>query len=263
MQSLVNNKAKNEIVDSFFSKLWISDYPLLLLDYDGTLAPFVEDRDKALPYPSVIPLIEKIQSKTRTRIIIISGRAIENLRRLLDMNRLPEIWGSHGLERLAGEGDYEKKRLSNSELNTIDRAIEGAGNIVTEDRVEVKPAGVAVHFRGIDEGESSYLSAKVRNLWNEIARGNFEIHDFDGGIEFRIKDINKGIVIEEIFDSNPEYVGAYLGDDLTDEDAFRTMPEGCLSILVRPELRETNADLWIKPPDELVDFLSKWLSILT
>ena len=57
---------------------------------------------------------------------------------------------------------------------------------------------------------------------------------------------------------NGEYVASYLGDDLTDEDAFRALKGRGLSVLVRNELRETLADIWLKPPGELIDFLLKW-----
>ena len=52
---------------------------------------------------------------------------------------------------------------------------------------------------------------------------------------------------------------AYLGDDLTDEAAFRALDERGLGVLVRPKLRATSADIWIRPPEELLDFLRSWL----
>jgi trehalose-phosphatase len=52
---------------------------------------------------------------------------------------------------------------------------------------------------------------------------------------------------------------AYLGDDLTDEDAFRALRGRGLSVLVRDSRRETAADLWVKPPQELLQFLEKWI----
>lgn len=51
---------------------------------------------------------------------------------------------------------------------------------------------------------------------------------------------------------------AYLGDDVTDEDAFHAVKPRGLAVLVRAELRETAADLWIRPPRELVAFLRSW-----
>ena len=58
----------------------------------------------------------------------------------------------------------------------------------------------------------------------------------------------------------PGTVAAYLGDDLTDEDAFRALPEGALGVLVREELRPTDAGAWVRPPEGLLDFLDRWLA---
>jgi trehalose-6-phosphatase len=55
---------------------------------------------------------------------------------------------------------------------------------------------------------------------------------------------------------------AYLGDDQADEEAFRALQNRGLRILVRPEWRETAADVWLRPPEELVDFLFQWLTVL-
>ncbi|MBU1936081.1 trehalose-phosphatase, partial [bacterium] len=54
---------------------------------------------------------------------------------------------------------------------------------------------------------------------------------------------------------------AYLGDDLTDEDAFRVLKGKGLGVLVRPEFRPTTADLWLQPPDDLIEFLKNWITI--
>ena len=52
---------------------------------------------------------------------------------------------------------------------------------------------------------------------------------------------------------------AYLGDDSTDEHAFEAMNGHGLSVLVRPRYRPTAAQLWLRPPDEVLDLLEQWL----
>ena len=58
----------------------------------------------------------------------------------------------------------------------------------------------------------------------------------------------------------PDTVSAYLGDDLTDEDAFDAIKRKGLAVLVRKEERITRADIRLTPPEELLAFLDRWLS---
>jgi trehalose 6-phosphate phosphatase len=60
----------------------------------------------------------------------------------------------------------------------------------------------------------------------------------------------------------PDTPAAYLGDDATDERAFRAISGRGLSVLVRPSWRQTAAELWLRPPEELLDFLNRWLEAL-
>jgi trehalose-6-phosphatase len=59
-------------------------------------------------------------------------------------------------------------------------------------------------------------------------------------------------------EAGPGSAIAYLGDDMTDEDAFAVMKPRGIGVLVRPEFRETAADIWIRPPRELLAFLGHW-----
>ncbi|MBN1102718.1 MAG: hypothetical protein JXL84_04800, partial [Deltaproteobacteria bacterium] len=79
----------------------------LLLDYDGTLAPFHSDPSRAFPYSGVPEMLNRIMSSGKTRVVVISGRWTKDLLPLLALRRQPEIWGSHGLERLRKDGSNE------------------------------------------------------------------------------------------------------------------------------------------------------------
>src|SRR5881227_2194757 len=78
----------------------------LLLDYDGTLAPFTADRTRAFPYREIPEMVSRIM-RCNTRVVLISGRAATELLFLSGIHPHPEIWGSHGAERLYPDGSYE------------------------------------------------------------------------------------------------------------------------------------------------------------
>jgi trehalose-phosphatase len=74
-------------------------------------------------------------------------------------------------------------------------------------------------------------------------------------------DLDKGDAIRTVLaEVHPNTPVAYLGDDLTDERAFRALGARGLSILVRTKPRRTAAQVWLKPPEELLDFLGRWLA---
>src|SRR5450755_533705 len=87
-----------------------------------------------------------------------------------------------------------------------------------------------------------------------------ELLEFDGGIEMRMPGRDKGDAVRTILDEiGTEVPVAYLGDDLTDERAFLALGTLGLSVLVRPEWRKTAAALWIRPPEGVREFLTRWL----
>ncbi|MCD6525558.1 MAG: hypothetical protein J7K75_01025 [Desulfuromonas sp.] len=92
------------MLNTFWRQLATAKKAILMLDYDGTLAPFRVEREQAVPYPGVRELLTAIQADTETRLVIISGRAIDDLLPLLAFNPPPEIWGCHGWERLDAFG---------------------------------------------------------------------------------------------------------------------------------------------------------------
>lgn len=248
-------------LSAFFQGLAQARLRLLLLDYDGTLAPFHLDRDKAFPYPGVRELLDELLASGRTRVILITGRPVDSLLPLLGLREKPEIWGSHGLERLAADGTYSTPVLDAGVLQGIELAEEWIYDKGLADWCERKPYGLALHTRAMQEADAESISQRVDTHWASLAQGHgLSVHRFDGGVELRVLGIDKGLAVQTVLDENTEgVVAAYLGDDLTDEDAFRAVKGRGIGVLVRPECRETAADIWIKPPGELLDFLKRWL----
>jgi trehalose-phosphatase len=251
--------------DSFFSRLRASEKRLLMLDYDGTLAPFCDDRNQALPYTGVRRRLREIIASKKTRLIIVSGRWSMELIKLLGLDPIPEIWGCHGAERVYPDMTTELIEVSEVSFQGLAMAEKWAEKERLTEFIERKPTSLAFHWRGLEQNLAEELREKVPEGLREIAQKHgLELHDFDAGLELRVAHIDKGRAVTTVLEETGyEAVTAYLGDDFTDEDAFRALAGYGLRVLVRPELRPTEADIWIQPPDELLDFLDRWIESIT
>jgi len=250
-------------LEEFLSSLALAPERLLLLDYDGTLAPFVAERESAYPYPAVTELIGVIGRCTQTHVAIVTGRRAEDIPRLLPAQPVPEIWGSHGLERLWPDGNYARTELPGETQAALVSASQLLRMEGLNGQVERKPGSVAVHWRNLSlnaREEIAEIAGRTFSLFGNVA--GLEQISFDGGLELRTMLANKGKVVREILAEHREDAAVcYLGDDRTDEDAFRVISGRGLGILVRPDHRETCAEVWLKPPDEVVAFLETWIEI--
>jgi trehalose 6-phosphate phosphatase len=242
-----------------------SSLAVLLLDYDGTLAPFQVRRDHAYPYPGVALILQEIINNGRTRVAIMSGRDAPEVLPLLNIHPHPEVWGVHGLQRLRTDGTLEMPRLDERTLSGLSDADRWLGYQQLRHTAEFKAGSIAVHWRGLSENDVEDLRARVTLGWRPIAEHNgLDILEFDGGVEIRASKADKGDAVRTLLNEiSPSAPVAYLGDDATDESAFRAMQGRGISVLVRPKWRETDAQLWLKPPDELLDFLGLWLKVCT
>lgn len=247
-------------LDNFFGRLKGRGMRALLLDYDGTLAPFQAERNRALPYPGIPEILHIILKAKHSRVVLISGRWTKDLIPLLGIEELPEIWGTHGMERLKPDGSYVIRELSDSARDLLDEVKKWAGEVGLRDACEQKPGAVAIHWRGKTFKQKKKIRKAVMDEWGIRTRNaGLSPEEFDGGIEFRVPGWNKGVAVETVLsEMNDNIVAAYLGDDLTDEDAFRSIKNRGLGVLVRGEFRPTAADLWLIPPHELLGFLWRW-----
>lgn len=245
-------------LDTFFDRLARAKHRALLLDYDGTLAPFRADRGNALPYPEIVPVLAELCRLDR--VVIISGRTIADLETLLGVEPLPELWGSHGWEHRTSDGNYNAPIIDATTKEALEQAIGIAQSTGLPNVCEVKPAGIAAHWRGLATHDVETVRGLIGREWPMIAQqSRLELHEFDGGVELRIKGRHKGHAVEAVLSTlSQDAVVAFLGDDRTDEDAFHALAGRGLRVLVREALRPTAADIWIKPPEELVDFLNRW-----
>ena len=244
----------------FFAELAASERRLLLLDYDGTLAPFHSDPAQAKPYNGVRERLEAITRDPRSQLVIVTGRPARDIWPLLDLARRPTVWGSYGWELLDANGGYRCGPLDPGPLRQLLRqpdwiaAIEQCGG-----RVETKAGGVAIHWRGLAPDAVDQIRTVVRREWNSHDWDRaLDWTDFDGGVELRLPGRDKGYAVRAILRDHPDATAAYLGDDLADERAFEAIKPRGLGVLVRDRRRPTAAEAWLRPPAELLDFLDAW-----
>jgi trehalose-phosphatase len=233
---------------------------VLMLDYDGTLAPFVKDRLRAELYPGVAERLLRLAQCPRLRLIFVSGRQARELEGLLPPGLRAEIWGGHGREHLLLDGSYEVVPLApvqEQALGWLNRSVRDRG---FAELIEEKPGSTALHTRGLSAEHKERLTKTAQQFFAEIESAGFNWLPFDGGIEMRASGCSKASAVEQILrDEGDDVITAYLGDDLTDEEAYRALDGHGLRVLVREELRATSAELWLRPPGELVAFLDGWL----
>ncbi len=250
---------------------------VLLLDYDGTLAPFHADKMQARPYPGIPELLGALLETPRVRLVFVTGRRAGDLPHLIELASHIEIWGSHGREHVTADGQYtqapvtaEQHDLLDSIADGITRALhsiplrpQSAAAETPFEPIERKPGSLAVHWRGLDDASRAALQNAAEAAFAGVPGASIQQLPFASGIEFRATGYTKAIAIRQTLQqSSPEDVVAYLGDDLTDEDAFAALGQEGLSLLVGTHARPTHAQFWLSPPAELLDFLGDWLHAL-
>ena len=248
-------------LEPFLQTVAHASHAVLLLDYDGTLAPFHARRDQAYPYPGVALILQEIVRNGQTQVVVISGRDATDVLPLLNIRPCPEVWGIHGLQRLKTDGSMEMLRLDERTLNGLSDADRWLGHQQLRHAAEFKAGSIAAHWRGLSESSAEDLRTRILSGWRPIAeQRGLDLLEFDGGVEIRASEADKGDAVRTFLSEiSPETPVAYLGDDNTDESAFRAMQGRGMSVLVRPVWRQTAAQFWLKPPDEILDFLGLWL----
>jgi trehalose 6-phosphate phosphatase len=152
----------------FFAALADAPESVLMLDYDGTLAPFRIKPDRATPYPGVRSILKRILKIERTRVVLISGRWTRDLIPLLRLDPLPEIWGSHGWERRHADGRYEIFPFDERALRGLAEADRWVEKMDLGDRSEQKPGCLALHWRGL--GRQKTAGARDRIAAQRVRR---------------------------------------------------------------------------------------------
>jgi trehalose-phosphatase len=234
----------------------------LILDYDGTLAPFRTNRMDAVPAPGALEALKAIRDSETTKLTMLTGRPVRELVELVGDLGVPMV-GSHGFEFLAPGGDVERGELTDTQQERFRRAERQGRAVAGAARVERKPASVGLHTRGMPEEEARRLHDEVLTIWSEDLAGlGLECRRFAGGVELRLTDTHKGTALERIIATRSQAaLCVYVGDDETDEDAFKALPASGVGIKVGPPGVRTSARGRLDDPEAVRRFLETWVTM--
>ena len=209
-----------EHLDHAIHRLAASPVLLVATDYDGTLSPIVDDPEKAVPHREAIIAIRQLAELPSTHVAVISGRSLADLARLTGSPENVRLVGSHGSEFDVGFADTIgpeavalRERIEGELREVADR---GAGF-----GVEVKPASVALHYRNADPAlaetaVTDVLAGPATLEGVQVKRGKMVV-------ELAVVSTNKGTAVNTVRHRVGASACIFLGDDVTDEDAFETL----------------------------------------
>jgi trehalose 6-phosphate phosphatase len=239
--------------------------PAVFLDYDGTLTPIVDRPEDALISDSMREAVRGLAK--RCTVCVVSGRDRPVVQELMGVSDLV-VAGSHGFDIWSPEGGSIEREEGAGFEDLLERVTGRLREEVGEVRgalVEPKRSSVAVHYRLVSEAQHARIRAIVDAL---LAEHPDELKVTPGKMVYEIQpklDWDKGMAVLYLLEAlglqGDDVVPIYLGDDITDEDAFRALDGRGVGIFVGdaadPELagRSTAADYILSSTAEVERFL--------
>lgn len=245
------------------------DRILVALDFDGTLAPIVEDPEAAEPLPLAAEAITALAGLPRTHVAVISGRPLEQLRRLVDHAQGVALVGSHGAEidesdMLADDDDPGPARddddlLDDAEAQLLAHVRDAVADVVAHHpgtSLEEKPAAVVLHTRRADRESAIAATSDVLQ-----GPGSWpDVHVLRGKevVELAVTDVTKGRALRRLrTDLGLDAGGVFFaGDDTTDERAFQVLDDDAGDVTVKVGSGRTAARHRVTSPKDLAELLA-------
>lgn len=231
--------------------------PAVFLDYDGVLSPIVERPEDAVLDAATRRALVRLAD--RCPVAIVSGRDLHDVRSMVGVDGLVYA-GSHGWDisgmdvKAEPRGEEYLPALDAAERELDDRVTDIAGV-----RVERKRFAIAVHFRQVDDADVDRLEQVVRR----IAADHPKLRTTGGKRIFELRpdlDWNKGTAViwllTQLGLDRDDVVPIYVGDDETDEDAFRALEHRGVGVIVGPEA-PTAASHVLEDTEQARDFLER------
>jgi trehalose-phosphatase len=225
---------------------------LVTSDYDGVLAPIVNDPAQAWPLPGAVRVLGALAELPDTTVAVVSGRARRDLAALSGLPPQVTLVGSHG-------GEYDDRFGAAHEPAAQDRKrrLEQALQEIVDGHqgvaLEVKPISVAVHTRNADRPVAAEIGEVVRRgpaTWPEV-------HVTTGKevIELAVVKTDKGTAVTTMRQRTSADAVLFIGDDVTDEDAFAVLHDSDVGVKVGPG--ETAAGFRVPDPESVVELLDR------
>ena len=246
-----------DAIDDVLGDLPATRELLVLVDFDGTLSEIVPTPDAAQPVGGAEDALRRLGE--RCQVAIVSGRPVRDLRRRLTVDASVTLAGGHGTEVAEPDGTLHSLvdlDVVTPVLDEVEAELQDVVDVSLGWLVERKPASVAVHHRQVADPGQTLL--KVRNVLDahQDDPPGFVVSDGKAVTELRPAGITKGTVVDRLGDAAPDRHLVVIGDDVTDEDAFRAArARGGTTVLVADADRETDAAFRLTAPSDVVNLL--------
>ncbi len=228
------------------------------LDYDGTLTPIVDTPDLAVIAEDTKQLVNKLSANKS--VAIVSGRATDDVSQKVGLDHLFYA-GSHGFEIIDSQGNVtinEKAKQARANIEQVFKELSDLTRDINGALIEDVKYTVSAHYRLIADNDVDEFKQRVEGVVQKYPQ--LRITYGKRVFEVRPKiDWDKGKAVEWILDvlqfEPSNQIAIYIGDDTTDEDAFRILKDKGFGILVAENLRESHADFLVKNTDEVKEVL--------
>jgi alpha,alpha-trehalose-phosphate synthase [UDP-forming]/trehalose-phosphatase len=229
---------------------------LVAVDFDGTLAPIVDDPSTARPLEISMTALHQLAGITGTEVAVISGRARALLPELIggDLSDL-HLVGSHGAEGISAdpeaEGTLALNAAAKARLGELRRTLQQIAAAYPALSLEVKPTGIAVHLRGLTERVTAAVIKEIEDgpaTWTgvHLLRGKQVV-------ELTVISTDKGRAVDALRKRYSATAVVFIGDDVTDENAFAALRESDLGVKVGAGVTVANAR--VADPEAVADLL--------
>jgi trehalose 6-phosphate synthase/phosphatase len=227
---------------------------LVALDFDGTLAPLVDRPEDARSTERARAAIERMSEHEDTRVALVSGRALDSLKDVASPPVAALLSGSHGVE-LQLDGGGVTIDLRENELTSLERLIEiveDAASAAEGAWVERKPAGIALHTRKLGAAAGAALQRDARERVERALPG-LTTRGGKNVLEFAVRASDKGEALTRLRQHAGADAVLYVGDDVTDEDAFATLETDDVGVKVGQG--KSLAAYRLRGPDDVAELL--------